>query len=35
MPIEKTYAGYIPTMNQGFERGSKWKTGKPAYPFLM
>ena len=34
IPIEKTRAGYISTMNQGFKRGRKWRTNSPIYPFL-
>ena len=34
-PIEKTYAGYISTMSQGFTRSSKWRTNSPAYSFLQ
>ena len=31
---EKTYAGNISTVSQGFKRGSKWRTNSPAYLFL-
>ena len=34
IPMKKTQAGYISTMTQEFERGSKWKTKSPTYPFL-
>ena len=28
---QKTYAGYISMMSQGFKRNSKWRTNSPAY----
>ena len=35
IPMEKTYAGYISMISQGFKRGSKWRVKSPAYPFLQ
>ena len=34
IPSEKTSAGHISTMRQGFKRSSKWRTNSTAYPFL-
>ena len=33
IPIEKTSAGHILTMSQGFRRSSKWRSNSPAYCF--
>ena len=35
IPIEKTLAGNILMMNQGFKRSRKWRTNSPAYFFLQ
>ena len=35
IPIEKTLAGYISMMSQGFKRGSKGRTNSLAYLFLQ
>ena len=35
IPTEKTYAGHISTMSQGFKRSSKKRTNSPAYTFLQ
>ena len=32
--IEKTKAGYVSKISQGFKRGSKWRTNSPTYPLL-
>lgn len=31
---EKTYAGYIMTMSQGFNKSNKYRTNSPTYTFL-
>ena len=34
VPIEKTKAGFISTMSQGFKRGSKWRINSLIKPLL-
>ena len=35
LPIEKTYAGYILVISQGFNRSNRSRTNSPRYPFLQ
>ena len=35
IPIVKSSTGFKLTVSQGFQRGTKWKTNSPTYPFLQ